>query len=302
MAHMPKLRHLSYLVALADELHFGHAAERCHVTQSTLSKGLQELEATLGVVLAERTKRQVTLTAIGHQIADRARLILREVDAVTDLARASCGTLVGDLRLGVIPTVGPYLLPRAMPQLRAAWPDLRLYLREGLTEDLLDALADGRLDAAIVALPFDLRDFASEALFRDGYQLACSTRHPLSHLAQVAGADLSGNPMMLLERGHCLQRHALSAFPQAQIAEDRGFAATSLPTLIAMVEEGLGITLLPNLAVEAGVARGLDISLIPAPGAAPREIALVWRATSSRAADFAALAQALRAAAGRAQI
>lgn len=299
MRHPPNLRHLRYLVALADELHFGRAAERCHVTQSTLSKGMQELEATLGTTLAERTKRQVILTAIGREIAERARRILREAEALVDLVQASGAALSGELRLGVIPTVGPYLLPRVMPHLRREFPGLRLYLREDRTEPLIDALSDGRLDAAIVALPFDIGELSREDLFEDGYVLACARVHPLANLPRVGRADLSGRSMMLLERGHCLQRHALSAFGEAEIHEDRSFAATSLPTLVAMVEEGLGVTLLPQLAVEAGIAEGHEIALVPAPDAAPRRVVLVWRRSSARADDFRLLAKALRGAAGR---
>jgi LysR family hydrogen peroxide-inducible transcriptional activator len=299
MIDLPKLRHLRYLVALADELHFGRAAERCHVSQSALSKGVQELEATFGVTLAERTKRQVIVTATGHEIVARARRILREAEDMVDLARASGQPLSGDLRLGVIPTVGPYLLPKVMPHLRRDFPDLRLYLREDLTEALIDGLKDGRLDAAIVALPFDIGDLACETLFEDGYMLACARAHPLANMESVASPDLSGRPMMLLERGHCLQRHAISAFEAGDIVEDRSFAATSLHTLVAMVEEGLGITLLPRLAVEAGIAEGHDIALVPAPGAAPRKVVMIWRRNSARAPDFQRLAIALREAEGR---
>jgi LysR family hydrogen peroxide-inducible transcriptional activator len=293
LTRLPSLRHLRYFVSLADELHFGRAAERCNVTQSTLSKGLQELEGALGASLAERTKRRVILTPLGREIAERGRRLLREAEALVDAARASAATLAGELRLGVIPTVGPYLLPRALPLLRRSFPDLRLYLREDLTESLLQGLDDGRLDAAIVALPFPIGDLGRADLFDDGYVLACARGHPLANLPQATGEDLAGRPMMLLERGHCLQRHALSAFGGSEISEDRSFAATSLPTLVAMVEEGLGITLLPELAVEAGIAEGLEIAIVPAPAAAPRKVALVWRRSSSRERDFRLLADAL---------
>lgn len=239
------------------------------------------------------------LTVIGRQIAERAPRILREAEALGDLAQASGAALSGELRLGVIPTVGPYLLPRVMPHLRRAFPELRLYLREDRTEPLLDALSDGRLDAAIVALPFGIGNVARAELFEDGYVLACARSHPLANLPRVDAADLSGRPMMLLERGHCLQRHALSAFGETDIAEDMSFSATSLPTLVAMVEEGLGITLLPELAVEAGIAEGHDVALVPAPGAAARRVVLVWRRSSARTDDFRLLAGALRGAVDR---
>lgn len=299
MINLPKLRHLSYLVALADELHFGRAADRCNVSQSALSKGVQELEAIFGVTLAERTKRQVIVTPIGTEIVERARRILREAEDLVDLAQASGQPLSGNLRLGVIPTVGPYLLPRVMPHLRRNYPDLKLYLREDLTEALIDGLSDGRLDAAIVALPFDIGDLACEDLFEDGYALACARAHPLANMASVSGPDLATRPMMLLERGHCLQRHALSAFDPGDIHEDRSFAATSLHTLVAMVEAGLGITMLPRLAVEAGIANGHDVALVPAPEAAPRRVVMIWRPNSARVPEFRELAAALREAAPR---
>lgn len=248
----------------------------------------------LGVTLAERTKRQVILTATGQAIVARARRTLAEAEALVDLARASGEPLSGDLRLGVIPTVGPYLMPRSMPHLRRAFPALRLYLREDLTEALIEWLTDGRLDAAIVALPFDIGDLACEPLFEDGYLLACARGHPLANRDHVESHDFAGRPMMLLERGHCLQRHALSAFDAGDIGEDRSFAATSLATLVAMVEEGLGITLLPQLAIDAGIAEGHDIALVPAPRAAPRKVAMVWRRSSPRAPEFRSLSAALR--------
>jgi LysR family hydrogen peroxide-inducible transcriptional activator len=299
MSMLPSLRHLRYLIALGEELHFGRAAERCHVSQSALSKGVQELEALLGVALAERTKRQVIITATGREIIARARRTLAEAEALVDLARASGEALSGDLRLGVIPTVGPYLLPRAMPHLRQAFPALRLYLREDLTEALIERLTDGRLDAAIVALPFDIGDLACEPLFEDGYLLACARAHPLANRDHVESHDFAGRPMMLLERGHCLQRHALSAFEAGDIGEDRSFAATSLATLVAMVEEGLGITLLPQLAIDAGITQGHDIALVPAPGAVARKVVMIWRRSSPRAPEFLTLAAALRQQAAR---
>jgi LysR family hydrogen peroxide-inducible transcriptional activator len=299
MSALPSLRHLRYLIALGEELHFGHAAARCNVSQSALSKGMQELEALLGVTLAERTKRQVIITAIGREIIARARRTIAEAEALVDLARASGEALSGDLRLGVIPTVGPYLLPRAMPHLRQAFPALRLYLREDLTEALIERLMDGRLDAAIVALPFDIGDLACEPLFEDGYLLACARGHPLANRAHVESHDFAGRPMMLLERGHCLQRHALSAFDAGDISEDRSFAATSLPTLVAMVEEGLGITLLPQLAIDAGITQGHDIALVPAPGAMPRKVVMIWRRSSARTPEFLTLAALLRRRAAR---
>ena len=293
---LPSLRQLRFFVALADSLHFGRAAEACHVTQSTLSAGLKDLEETLGVVLAERTRRTVALTPVGEAVAARARRLLADAQDIADLAARHAGTLRGDLRLGAIPTVGPFLIPRALPRLRAAFPDLRLYLREELTESLIEGLRAGRLDVILIALPFETGDLAMAPLFDDGYALAAPAGHPLGALERASGADLAARPLLLLERGHCLQRHALAAFPEADTRRDESFAATSLSTLLAMVEEGLGLTLLPTLAIDAGVARGHALALTPLPDACPRRVVLAWRPTSARGAEFEALAAEFRAA------
>lgn len=293
---MTSLRQFRFLVALADELHFSRAAEACNVTQPTLSAGLKELEEGLGVTLAERTRRSVILTPIGATIAERARSVLGEVKDIEELAARSSGTMRGDLRLGTIPTIGPFLIPRALPILRQRFPELKLYLREELTESLMDGLVSGRLDVILIALPFDIGELETAELFEDGYQLASPVGQPLAAKNSIVGADLQDNPLLLLEKGHCLQRHALSAFSEVAVEQDETFAATSLITLIAMVGEGLGITLLPQIAVDAGIATGHDIVLTPLHGARPRTVVLAWRPTSAHARDFLVLAEIFRAA------
>lgn len=293
---LPSLQQLRFLVSLADELHFGRAAEACHVTQSTLSNGIKELEATLGVSLAERSKRSVLLTPVGAEIADRARRLLTDAAELVDTAKRFSGTLRGDLRLGAIPTVGPFLMPKLMPRVRERFPELRLYVREELTESLMAGLRAGRLDAIVFALPFDHEGLEMIDLFDDDYQLAMPTGHRLADRDPVTGGDLAGEKLLLLEKGHCLQRHALSAFPDAHATQDDSFAATSLITLVSMVEEGLGITLLPQLTIDAGVARGARVALAPLEGACPRRIVLAWRKTSARSEEFAQLAEIFRAA------
>jgi len=292
---MISLRQFRFLVALSDTLNFSRAAEMCHVTQPTLSAGLKELEDQLGVTLAERTKRSVMLTPVGTEIARRARLVLTGVADIQDLARQHAGSALMDLRLGAIPTIGPFLVPRALPVIRERWPDMRIYLREELTEALVAGLADGRLDLILVALPHDLGAIETELLFEDGYQLATPPGHALAASLKVTGEALARSPLLLLEKGHCLQRHALSAFPQSGAQADDGFAATSLPTLISMVSEGLGITLLPQLAIDAGAARGQQIALTPLPDACPRRVVLGWRPTSPHVARFREIAALLRA-------
>ncbi|WP_417261220.1 LysR substrate-binding domain-containing protein [Celeribacter sp.] len=291
---LPTLRQLRFLTALADELHFGRAAERCFVTQSTLSTGLKELEDILGAPIAERTKRSVLMTPLGEEIAARARVMLAEAQDMVELAQSQSGTLRGTLKLGTIPTVGPFLFPRLLPRLRQDYPDLRLYMREELTEHLIAGLRAGRLDVILIALPFETGDLEMESLFEDDYQLATAPGHRLMSDRPIGGPDLDDETLLLLERGHCLQRHALSAFPESHAKQDETFAATSLPTLVAMVEEGLGITLLPQLAIDAGVTRNTDIHLTPLFGTKPREVVLAWRKSSARSADFHLLAGLLR--------
>ncbi|WP_170952729.1 hydrogen peroxide-inducible genes activator [Rhodobacter sp. JA431] len=295
MPHLT-LRQLRFLVALADTLSFSRAAEICAVTQPTLSTALAELETRLGMALAERPRRSVILTPLGNEIAARARGLLLAAQEIEDLARAQAAPEGGDLRFGAIPTIGPYLIPRALPGLRARFPDLRLFLREEMTESLIAGLTAGRLDLILFALPFEAEGIEVMDLFDDGYHLAA----PPGTLGAgaVRAEALEGARLMLLERGHCLQRHALSAFPDRDIAQDDSFAATSLPTLIAMVGEGLGITLLPDLAIAAGVATGAEIDTAPLPEACPRRVVLGWRKTSAKAPLYRRIGAELIAARG----
>ena len=284
---MLTLRQLRFLVALDDELNFTRAAERCHVTQSTLSAGVQALEDHLGLRLVERTRRSVMMSEVGAEIAERARGVLLATREIEEIAAAQLRPEEGDLRLGAIPTAGPFLLPPALPRIRAAFPSLRLYLREELTESLLDGVATGRLDLALIALPVEIGALECMKLFTDGYHLAA----PRGHCGALTD---DGEQLLLLEKGHCLQRHALSAFPERRLEQDESFAATSLTTLVSMVSEGLGITLLPDLAVAAGVAAQHDITLAPLPDANPREVVLVWRKTSPRISVFEGIGAALK--------
>lgn len=286
---MITLRQLRFLVAVADTLNFSRAAEACHVTQPTLSTGLRELEERLGVQLVERSRRMVMMTPVGAEIAARGRALLLGAREIEDLAAAHLRPDEGDLRLGAIPTIGPYLLPPALPRLRARFGKLRLFLREELTESLLEGVTSGRLDLAVIALPFEVGALRRMPLFDDGY-------HLVRPAGPVAGEAEGGQGLLLLEKGHCLQRHALRAYPDGRFARDESFAATSLSTLVAMVGEGLGITLLPDLAVAAGVAAHQPVRLQPLPDACPRHVVLVWRATSPRAAVFEEIGRLLQAA------
>jgi LysR family hydrogen peroxide-inducible transcriptional activator len=291
---MTTLRQMRFLVALADTRNFSRAAELCHVTQSTLSTGLKEMEARLGVQVAERSTHAVMMTPVGLDLAERARDILARVGDFETRAstEAQAGTTV--LRLGAIPTVGPFLLPHALPMIRARHAGLRVYLREELTDALVAGLVEGRLDLILIALPHELPpQITTHPLFEDGYSLATPRVHPLANLSLVEGPDLEGRDLLLLERGHCLQQHALSSMPGVRLNESDSFSATSLPTLVAMVEEGLGITLLPDLARDGGVARGHDLQLTVLAGAAPRRIVLAWRNSTSHAELFAKIGRIL---------
>jgi LysR family hydrogen peroxide-inducible transcriptional activator len=280
---MITLRQLLFLTKVAETGSFSRAAELCHVTQPTLSGGIKELEDRLGAQLIERSTRHVMLTPLGEDVLHHARQMLHQAAEIEAMAKARRNPFEGDLRLGTIPTIGPYLLPRAMPRIRSAFPGLRVYLREELTEALIDGLEAGRLDLLLIALPFDTGTLHTLHLFEDGYFLAAPSGWPTparpDPLAQV-------DQLMLLEKGHCLQRHALAAYPGKLLLAQDSFAATSLPTLVAMVSEGLGVTLLPDLAVRAGIAANASIRLTPLPDACPRRIVLAWRSGSARSALF----------------
>lgn len=291
---MTTLRQMRFLVALADTENFSRSAALCNVTQSTLSTALKEMEARLGVTVAERNTHSVLMTPIGKALAERAREILAKVADFEATAQAETAAGMTQLRLGVIPTVGPFLLPRALPGLRAIWPDMQIYLREELTESLLSGLTEGRLDLILIALPHDLpSQVETMLLFEDDYSLATPRAHPLANLSRVEGTDLAGRRLLLLERGHCLQKHALSSVPGVALEEDTSFSATSLPTLVSMVEEGIGVTLLPNLAIDAGLTAGHDLHLSHLAGAAPRQIVLAWRKSSAQSDIFRTIGERL---------
>ena len=296
MRATPTLRQLRYLVAVVERCHFGQAAEACHVTQSTLSAAIQELEDLLGVPLLERTRRSVVPTPLGHEIAARARVLLKGAEDLLDMAQAAQDPMAGPLRLGVIPTVGPFFLPRVMPGLRAALPALKLYLREDQTARLLAQLQAGALDAALLALPFPLEDMEAQEVARDRFWVVCPQGHELGAMARVRASDMMLDELLLLEDGHCLRDHALAACALEGAQRNSGFQGTSLHTLVQMVANGLGITLLPQMALAAGMLRGLAVSAVPLEAAAPfRSIGLVWRRSSGRKQTFRRLAEVLAA-------
>jgi len=298
MNALPSLRHLRYLVTLAETRHFGRAAEACFVTQSTLSAGLKELENQLGVTLVERTKRRVMVTPLGEEVVARARRLLSEAGEIADLVRAAAEPLSGPLNLGVIPTVAPFLLPKVLAKVRKAHPKLKLHLVEDLTARLLERLTAGELDLALIALPYRAPEVETLELGDDAFLLATPPGHPLAGHEHVDAGELERAPLLLLEEGHCLRDHALAACRLAGASPmgDR-LQATSLHTLTQMVAGGMGVTLLPQMAVDAGLAKGTGIttSALDDPEA-KRKIGFAWRPSSPRKAEFKKLAEYFRAA------
>ena len=295
MVNLPTLRQLRYLCALADHLHFGKAAAACAVSQSTLSAGIQELEAGLGAALVERTKRQVMLTRLGHEVVIGSRRLLRESEDLVALARSAAAPLSGDLYLGVIPTIGPYLLPRALPLLQTRYPKLRLYLREEQTAALVEGLAQGRLDVLLLALPYHTGELETMSVGRDELVLVCPANHALAELREVTPAALVHAEMLMLEEGHCLRQHALRACGRAAWHGREVFQGTSLKTLITMVASGLGVTLLPGMAVSSEVEKKKGLVTRPiAKTNAARQIVLAWRRSSPRAREFRLFGETFR--------
>ena len=292
MDALPTLKQLRHLVGLADNRHFGKAAKACFVTQSTLSASLKELEDVLQASLVDRTNRRVTFTPLGEATVERARRLLDEAQELVLAAQGERAPLTGTIRLGVIPTVGPFLLPRILPALRAAWPRLKLYLREDRTDPLLEQLHAGRLDAVLLALPYECGNVETAPLFKDRFSLALRRDHPLARAKRVDPLAIEPESLLLLQEGHCLRGHALSACRIGGKVHADAFEATSLPTLVQMVDNGLGVTLLPQLALDAGVLKGTDIVARPLEVDHPeRDIALVWRKGTARQAEFQLLAR-----------
>ena len=289
---LPTLRQLAYLVELSERLNFRIAAEAQFVTQSTLSAGIKELETLLGVQLVERDNRNVRLTAIGEDVAARAKELLASATDLAEAARAATRPLSGPLRLGAIPTIAPYLLPRVLPALRRVHGDLKLYLREDVTKVLLERLRAGGLDVALIALPFDTGDLYVRELFRDEFWFVARQADPAVREKDVALRRIDTADMLLLEEGHCLRDHAIAACGPRRGAWESPVEATSLTTLIQMVEGGLGVTLLPAITLDAGILKGTRLVARPlAPKAPSRTLALVARRTSPRRRDADLLAE-----------
>jgi LysR family hydrogen peroxide-inducible transcriptional activator len=292
--HPFTLRQLQYVVAVADELSFHRAAARCHVSQPSLSAQLAQVETGLGVLLFERSRKKVLLTLAGRDLVERARRLLLEADELTRAAESTGDPLAGTLRLGVIPTISPYLLPAVTPSLRKKFPRLRIAWTEEKTEVVVGRLAEGELEGAVLALEAEIGDVAQEILATDPFVLVTRREHPLAAKSiPVTEAELRGEDLLLLEEGHCFREQALQACTSAVLREG-AFRATSLPTLVQMVAGGAGITLIPAIAVETETKRArLHVRALAGP-AARRTIAMIWRKGSALEPTLRAVAIALR--------
>jgi LysR family hydrogen peroxide-inducible transcriptional activator len=275
------------LCAVADRQHFGQAAGASHVSQSTLSAGILELEETLGVSLVERNNRKVILTPIGDEVVDRARELLVGIEDLVSVCAGAGKPFHGKMRMGVIPTVAPYLLPGLLKQIRHRYPEFQLFIREDLSQPLVDALQAGELDVLLLALPFPAEQVETMSLFEDEFLLAFPKSHALAAIETLRTADLKGEALLLLEEGHCLRDHALEACKLRDSQITVPYQATSLTTIVQMVANGIGITLLPQMAVGAGIASSTDLVIKPFKQAkVTRRIGLMWRKKTPRTVEF----------------
>ena len=296
---LPTLRQLQYLKLLAEHGSFSRAAEAAHVSQPALSAGVQELERILGAPVVERARGNVIMTAVGAEAVRRAEDVLARTEDLVEAAKNAGRPLSGRFRMGVIPTVAPFLLPAKLPHVKAAYPNLKLFIREDLTPRLIAALKSGQLDAAVIALPYDAPGVAHARIGDDEILAAAPRDHPLAAPGPIRPGSLKAEDLILLEDGHCLRDQALAALEIEAPRGDDVFAATSLHTLVQMVGSGLGVSFLPKMAVQAGLADNPSVAVRAfepqSDGAPPhREIVVAWRSGSSRAAEAKLLAEALK--------
>ena len=294
--YLPTIKQLQYLVALHEHGHFGRAAEAMFVSQSTMSAGIRELESLLGVTLVERSRRVVRFTPLGNAVVAKAHRLLREAEELSDLVQASGKPLSGELRMSVIPTIAPFLLPRMLPRLRKERPQLKLYLREETSGDAVESLHHGRADCVLLALPYATGEVEAEHICHDRLYVAFPKDDPRDPPDTIPPAMIDPDRLLLLEDGHCLKEHALSACNRPELRGSAAMIGTSLHTLVQMVDNGLGMTMLPEMAIDAGILHETDVVARPLKARnASREIALVWRKNSPRAEEFKLLAKELRA-------
>lgn len=291
---LPSTKQLQYFVALAEKQHFGQAAEASHVSQSAFSNAIKELEIVLDTQLVDRTNRQVTITAAGQDIATQARLVLRDIEQLVDMAAQGRQPLTGDLRLGVIPTIAPFILPRVLPRLRQQHPKLRLYLIEDQTQRIVQRLIDGDLDVLLLALPWEMRGVDTEVLFNDRFCLATRKGTTRVDPENYRFDRLAADSILLLEDGHCLRDHALAACRIRSTQKVQPFAASSLLTLVEMVDADMGISFLPEMAAGSALLRNTQVEMHPLSERSHRKIGLAWRKGSNRVEEFRLLGSFLK--------
>jgi LysR family hydrogen peroxide-inducible transcriptional activator len=283
--NLPTLRQLHYLTTLVEVNHFGRAAEKCYVSQSTLSAGIQDLESILGTALFERTNRKVMPTQLGLEIASRAQHILSLSADLVDLAQSEKSPLIGRIRIGIIPSISPFLLPKSLPTIRKELPDLELVLIEDQSERLLEKLRSGEIDVAVLAFPYEVDELAYEVFAEEQFWVALPKNHPLTHQDTIKALDLPLDDLLLLSEGHCMREHALSACKLPVTSHRSSMQGTSLYTLIEMVAGGLGITLIPGMAINSDMVRHADIVVRPLvvnDNKPMRSLGLVWRPSYRR--------------------
>jgi len=290
----PTIRQLRYYVALTDTEHFGRAAERCFVSQSAFSNAIKELETALDTQLVDRTNRNVTITATGQLVAVQAKLVLRDLDSLVETARGRDEPLTGELRLGVIPTIAPFILPGALPKLRRRYPDLRLLLIEDQTQRIYERLMKGELDVLLMALPWEMQGVEELPLFNDEFCLACHENTQHVDPDNYRFNRLDSDSVLLLEDGHCLREHALAACKIRNTEKVSRFGASSLLTLIEMVDADLGVTFLPEMARGSSLLKNTRVKLHALGERSFRSIGLVWRKGSRRIDEFRLLGEFLR--------
>ena len=292
MATLPSLRQLKYLIAIAQQLNFTKAAELCFVSQSTLSTGLKELEQALGAQLIERDRQNVSVTPVGKEVIERAIKLLAGAEDLVQYSQHSGLAMTGTVKLGIIPTIAPFLLPKVLPAIRNQYENLQITLREDLTANLLQRVVNHQLDFALIALPYPTDGLLVKELFSDEFWLVAHANEPALKMPEVKVSASLSEKILLLEEGHCLRDHSLKACRQKEIANNYGVEATSLLTLVQMVEAGLGVALLPEMAIKGGILDGTTLLARPLAAPAPKRcICLVARQTTARIDEFMAISE-----------
>lgn len=292
MSSLPSLRQLRYLVAVGQQLNFTKAAENCFVSQSTLSAGLKELEESLGVQLVERDRQNVSITPMGQEVINRAKKLLASSEDLVEFTKSAAQKMTGTIRLGVIPTIAPFVLPQILPEIRSLYPQLKIALREDLTNNLLQKINDHQLDFALIALPYDVEGLLVKELYTDEFWLAAKAGDLVLAGKDVTVSAKMAERLLLLEEGHCIREHSLRACRRSELANQDGLEATSLLTLVQMVESDLGIALLPEMAIKSGILKNTELTARPLSAPAPkRGIALIARQTTARIDEYLVLAK-----------